>query len=50
MRKIKVNWETDGYKVKLPIVVELPNSLKDEDISDWLSDEYGWLVNNWEEI
>lgn len=43
-------WETDGENVDLPNEVELPPHLseKDEDeISDYLSDEYGWLHNGY---
>ena len=45
---IKVEWETDGEDVDLPEFVQVPEDLEDEQVSDWLSDEYGWLVLGWE--
>ena len=47
MKKVIVNWETDNQKVDLPKEVEIPDDIKEEDISDYLSDKYGWLVNSW---
>ena len=42
-----VNWETDGEDVDLPVIVEIPERIKlDEDIADYLSNEYGWLVKS----
>ena len=58
MRAINIEWETDGEIVDLPREVEIPEqiaaearALADEQegdnghIADWLSDQYGWLVN-----
>lgn len=48
---VNIDWETDGADVNLPTEVELPSdiAIDDEDvITDYLSDEYGWLVNSWE--
>jgi len=49
----RVTWETDGQDVDLPEIVKVPHS--DEygpidEASDWLSDEYGWLVLDLEEV
>ena len=41
--KISVEWETDGEKPDVPKIVEIPDEL----ITDYLSDEYGWLVKSW---
>ena len=52
MKKVKVNWETDGIspnKFHLPSIVDVPSVIDDEDVTDWLSDNYGFLVNSWEE-
>ena len=49
MKKVYVNWETDGYSLKelgLPSEVDVPKDIEEEDIADWLSDEYGFLVNS----
>ena len=40
-----IKWETDGYEVDLPTEVEVDDNLDDDEIADYLSDEYGWLVN-----
>ena len=47
--KVYVNWETDGYSLEelgLPNEVDVPKDIEEEDIADWLSDEYGFLVNS----
>jgi len=47
-----IDWETDGEKIDLPknVTVDLSKFDKDTDFSlegaDFLSNEYGWLVNN----
>lgn len=42
-RIVKVDWDTDGEAVDiLPSIVEIPDSVSDEEISDWLSDHYGF--------
>lgn len=46
MKATQIDWETDGYSVNLPTEVTIPNYITDkEDIADYLSDEYGYLVN-----
>lgn len=48
MKRIYVDWETDGTPIKeigLPTEVDVPNDIEIDDIADWLSDEYGFLVN-----
>ena len=53
-KAINVKWETDGYDVDLPEEFEIPKRFVDEDridsdaISDWLSNETGWLHNGFE--
>ena len=44
---VEVNWETDGEVVSLPTIVEVPRDVDYEEISDWLSQKYGWLVEGW---
>ena len=48
--KVKVNWETDGEDVDLPKVVDVPEKITEDEVSDYLSDTYGWLVNSWHEV
>ena len=48
--KFKVDWETDGEEVRLPSVVEVPDDISLDDVADWLSDEYGWLVKDATEV
>ena len=40
-----IDWETDGQEVDLPKTVEVPDDLDADEIADYLSDEYGFLVN-----
>lgn len=39
-----IKWETDGEVVGLPTEVEVADGLDDDQIADYLSDTYGWLV------
>jgi hypothetical protein len=42
-----IKWETDDYEVyNLPTEVEVDDDLSDYEIADYLSDEYGWLVES----
>lgn len=46
--QVKVNWDTDGVSAKelgLPEVVNMP-TLSEENIADYLSDEYGYCVES----
>lgn len=48
MKRVYVDWETDGTPIEdigLPIEVDVPNNIETNDIADWLSDKYGFLVN-----
>lgn len=39
-------WETDGLNVALPESVTVPEEYEDpDDIANYLSDKYGWLVS-----
>jgi hypothetical protein len=40
-----IKWETDGEVVELPTEVEVNDDLSDDEIADYLSDTYGWLVD-----
>ena len=51
---VNVKWETDGYAVNLPKEFTIPerfideNGIDEDAVSDWLSDETGWLHNGFE--
>lgn len=61
MKATNISWETDGQEVSLPNEVDLPFGIVDttccenwqecennsESVNDYLSDKYGWLVNNY---
>lgn len=42
---VDIDWDTEGEDVDLPTRVKLPAGIDDEDVVDYLSDTYGWLVN-----
>lgn len=37
-------WETDGYEISLPKEVEVSDNMSDDEVADYLSDTYGFLV------
>lgn len=45
MKVTDIIWETDGEVVDLPSEVEVADGMDDDEIADYLSDTYGWLVN-----
>jgi hypothetical protein len=47
--KVMVEWDTDDETPDLPETVKIP-PMKSEDVADYLSDNYGWCVNNWKLI
>lgn len=42
----RIKWETDGEVVNLPTEVEVDDNMSDDEIADYLSDTYGWLVDS----
>jgi hypothetical protein len=48
MKIYGIVWETDNQEVDLPSEVDVPNDLGEFEIADYLSDEYGWLVQSFE--
>lgn len=46
MRVTDIKWETDGEVVDLPSEVEVADGMDDDEIADYLSDTYGWLVES----
>ena len=45
MKVTDIKWETDGVDVELPSEVDVDDNMSDDEIADYLSDTYGWLVN-----
>lgn len=44
---VYVEWDTDGEEVDdLSSEVEIPYDVDEDDIADWLSDEYGYCVES----
>jgi len=37
-------WVTDGYEISLPTEVEVSDNMSDDEVADYLSDTYGFLV------
>ena len=46
MKVTNIKWETDGVDVELPKEVEVDDNMSDDEITDYLSDTYGWLVDS----
>ena len=47
---VKVDWDTDGVspaELGLPDVVSVPSDIPSDEISDYLSDNYGFCANSW---
>ena len=44
MKVTDIIWETDGNDVALPMEVEVEDNLTDEEVAEYLSDTYGYLV------
>lgn len=44
MKITDIIWETDGNDVTLPTEVEVEDNLTDEEVAEYLSDTYGYLV------
>lgn len=49
MKATNIKWETDGHIIEwLPLNVTIPQHIEEENIADYLSDEYGFLVESFE--
>ncbi len=45
--KYSVKWETDGKKVNhLPEIVDVPREIEVDEVAEWLSNKYGWLISS----
>lgn len=47
-RLVLVDWDDDGEN--MPTKVKIPTDIDDEDVADYLSDTYGFCVNEWYDI
>ena len=53
LKVISVDWDTDGMdeeELDLPNEVEVPSDIDEDQVSDWLSDIYGFCVKGWCEL
>jgi hypothetical protein len=48
MKAINIKWATDGEDVQLPSEMEIPSNIEEDEVTDYLSDETGWLVESYE--
>ena len=47
---VVVDWCTDGISEKelgLPSVVRIPYNIEEDKVTEYLSDKYGYLVEDW---
>lgn len=49
-RMVQVEWDTDDEEIPLPSVVEIPNEIHKNDITDYLSDIYGFCVRSYSQM
>lgn len=45
-RVYNIDWETDGSDADLPDEVIIEDQIEDDEVADYLSDNYGFLVNS----
>lgn len=54
MKVVNIKWVTDGSDIVLPSEMEIPEEFIDDNgvdedlVSDWISDETGWLHDGFE--
>ena len=48
MKAINIQWDTDDQVVDLPKEVEIPEGYSEDEVVDYLSDEYGYCVFNFD--
>ena len=50
MLVFNIVWSVDETEdlEELPVQVEVPDELDEEDIADWLSDQYGYLIESFQ--
>ena len=55
--KVKVVWDKHDCSVddlecidSLPTIVDVPNSVEEENVADWITDESGWCIDSWSQV
>ena len=48
MKAINIKWDTDDQVVDLPTGVEIPEGYSEDEVADYLSDEYGYCIFNFD--
>jgi len=53
--KVKYDLESDGEiltmeEANVKEIIEVPDNIEEEEISDWVSDKTGWCVFSWKRI
>lgn len=50
MLVVNIAWSVDETEdlEELPVQVEVPDEVNEEDIADWLSDQYGYLIESFQ--
>ena len=48
--KVKVDWCKDDVDVALPEIVDVPDYIDEDEVCDYLSDKYGFLINGIEYV
>ena len=48
MKAIDIKWDTDNEIIDLPTEVEIPEGYSEDEVADYLSDEYGYCVFNFD--
>ena len=50
MLVVNIAWSVDETEdlEELPVEVEVPDEVDEEDIADWLSDQYGYLIESFQ--
>lgn len=34
----------------MPTIIDIPNDIKEEDVTDYISDETGWCIESWFQV
>lgn len=55
--KVKVVWDKHDCSVddlecidSLPTIIDVPDSVEEENVADWITDESGWCIDSWSQV